>query len=148
MEDRKLILKYITVTLMCMMLFSGYTFPADAPHVHLVNDGVEYDIYFAGSNYRDAFIYDDDAHILINCYSSSITGYTVYQGTQRTVSFPTYDYGNMRITDTYPYSYIYFNNVTECDFYGFSEFAFWKNDIEIYLLVVICILSFFSFLRR
>lgn len=142
------VLRYFSIALIICILCSGYTFPSGAPHVHLINNGVTYDIYFAGSNFRDAFIYDSDTLMLINTYSSTITGYTVYQGIDRTISFPVYDYGNMRINNTTPAQYIYFNNVTECEFINFSEYAFWKHDLTSYLLFSAVLLLFITFIKR
>ena len=105
--------KYICIVLLLLcFLFSGYTFPDNAPHVHLVNNGVSYDIYFAGTNFKDAFIYDTANTMLVNTYSSAITGYVTINGVDRTASFPVYDYGNIRISDSYPYSYIYLYHVS------------------------------------
>lgn len=146
--DRLLKLRYICCIIIIMIILSGYTFPDGAPHIHIINNGVTYDIYFAGTNFRDALIYDTDTTSIINTYSSSITGYLTINGVNRTASFPVYDYGNIRINDTMPASYIYLNQVTSCEFINMSEAAFWKHDLTNYLLAALCIIVFMTFIKR
>lgn len=138
--------RIIAICLITMCLFTGAVYPDKAPHVHITNAGEEYDIYFAGTNYRDAFVYQSP--YLINTYSSNITGYVEISGTTRNATFPVYDFGYIRTNDSYPATYIYLNDITECDFIGFTETAWWKHDINTYLLLIACIFSFFGFLRR
>ena len=131
-----------------LLLSSAYTFPDGAPYIHITNNGIDYDIYFAGNNFRDALIYDADTTSIINVYSSSITGYLTISGVNRTASFPVYDYGNIRINDTVPAQYIYLNQVTACEFINMSEAAFWKHDLTNYLLTALCIIVFMTFIKR
>ena len=146
--DKRKRLRYISMAAILIIICSGFIFPDGAPHIHIINAGQTYDIYFAGTNFRDALFYDSDSTAVINIYSSSITGYCEISGINCTASFPTYDYGNIRINDTYPAQYIYLNQVTSCEFIGFSEAAFWKHDLTQYLLVILTGIVFLTYIKR
>lgn len=141
-------LRYAALCCILIILCSGYTFPEGAPHIRCVNNGTTYDIYFAGTNFKDALIYDPDHTTIINIYSSTITGYVEISGTNRTASFPVYDFPNIRTNSTTPATYIYLNQVTSCEFVNFSEAAFWKHDLTNYLLVALVGLVFLTYIKR
>lgn len=128
-----------------VLLASGYTYPDNSPYLIISTNAGDFTVHFASNNTNQYLSYDETNRKLINTSSSTIYGYTSYQGNEVRINFPTYD--TPYITLSYQNT-IYLNAIQIIQNNNVQLYSPFNANLETYAIVIIIFLLFFLFFKR
>lgn len=128
-----------------VLLTSGYTYPDNSPYIIISTNAGDFTVHFASNNTSNYLSYDETNRKLINTYSSTIYGYTSYNGQDVRITFPTYDIPYISV------SYQNQINLTAVEIitnHNVSLYSPFNANMETYAIIVVIFLLFFLFFKR
>lgn len=142
-ETRKLI--SILCILFLVLLNSGYTYPDNSPYIRITTNAGDFTVHFATNNYTQYLNYDETAQKLINTSSSTIYGYTSYQGSDVRINFPTYDIPYISVSYQ---NQVNLTTIQIVENHNVQLYSPFNANMETYAIIVIIFLLFFLFFKR
>lgn len=126
------------------LILTGYTYPSGSPYIDITSSAGNLRIYFP-TNQGNYLIYDETQDLIINTSSSTLYGYTSYNGNDYRVNFPSYDVPYISITYQQNVS---ITNVQIIDNYRYSFYTEFSSDMTTYIGIIIMLLLFFIMFKR
>ena len=126
------------------LLLSGYTYPDGAPYIDITSSAGNLRIYFP-TNQGNYLIYDETQDLIINTSSSTLYGYTSYNGNDYRVNFPSYDVPYISIT--YQQN-VNITNVQIIDNYRYKFYSELTSDLPTYIGIIMVLITFFTLFKR